>query len=355
MLRDRSPYATADRVLWIRGGFAMQTPHSSASVASSGSPQVEQPLSPRNSTCVQQSGQKLCTSSTIVPQPAHRGGSAKSSTCLTADRITRMTVTCVLSPLARRRTSAAVSGLFDQRLRAMRLDRALRRGPELFLHERSFEDILDRLSLIRRRFDKALLIGRFEGAWRDRLLEYAQSVDVIDADALLTVEPGAYDLCVAASGLDTVEDLPNALLTVRFALREDSLLIGAVPGGETLPALRAAMRAADKQMGAATAHVHPRIEPAGLTSLLTSAGFAMPVVDVDRIQVTYKSLWDLIRDLRAMGATNILSARSRRPLSRVAAIAAAEQFNAAAHDGRVTELIEILHFAAWTPASPPNG
>ena len=269
--------------------------------------------------------------------------------------MTRTTPTCVLSPLARRRTSPAVSGLFDQRLRAMRLDRALRHGPELFLHERSFEDILDRLSLIRRRFGRALLIGRFEAAWRDRLLAYAQSVDVIDADEMLTVEPGSYDLCVAASGLDTVEDLPNALLTIRFALAEDALLIGAVPGGDTLPALRAAMRAADERMGAATAHIHPRIEPAGLTSLLTSAGFSMPVVDVDRVQVTYKSLWDLVRDLRAMGATNLLLARSRRPLSRSAAAAAAEQFNAAARGGRVTELFEILHFAAWTPSSHPYG
>jgi len=269
--------------------------------------------------------------------------------------MTRMTATCVLSPLARRRTSAAVSGLFDQRLRAMRVERALRRGPELFLHERSFDDILDRLSLIRRRFDKALLIGRFEDAWRDRLLAYSQAVEVIDADALLTLEPGAYDLCVAASGLDTVEDLPNALLTIRFALGEDALLIGAVPGGETLPALRAAMRAADEKMGAATAHVHPRIDPAGLTSLLTSAGFSMPVVDVDRVQVTYKGLGDLVRDLRAMGATNVLSARSRRPLSRSAVTAAADRFNAAARDGRVAETFEILHFAGWTPSAPPNG
>jgi hypothetical protein len=46
----------------MRGGRAMQAPHSSASVASSGMPQVEQPLSPRKSTCVQQSGQKLWTS-----------------------------------------------------------------------------------------------------------------------------------------------------------------------------------------------------------------------------------------------------------------------------------------------------
>ena len=49
-------------------------------VASSGMPQIAHPPSPRNSTCFQQSGQKLCTSAMIMPQPAQRGGSAKSST-----------------------------------------------------------------------------------------------------------------------------------------------------------------------------------------------------------------------------------------------------------------------------------
>jgi hypothetical protein len=94
-------------VRWIRGGLAMQAPHSSASVASSGSPHVEQPLSPRNSTCVQQSGQKLCTSSTIVPQPAQRAGKAKSSNCLKPNLMKTVTLTPRLSPLACRRTSAS--------------------------------------------------------------------------------------------------------------------------------------------------------------------------------------------------------------------------------------------------------
>src|SRR5689334_7465971 len=127
----------------MRGGAARQAPHSSASVASSGIPQVLQPLSPRNSTLVQQSGQKLCTSATISPQPAQRAGSAKSSTCLRPERIRASTHTRFLSPLARRRTSAAVTPeLFDQRLRAQRRERAFRDGPELFLLERGFEDVL---------------------------------------------------------------------------------------------------------------------------------------------------------------------------------------------------------------------
>lgn len=240
--------------------------------------------------------------------------------------------------------------LFDRQARALRITRASRQGHDLFLHERAFEDILDRLSLVHRRFRGALLIGGRDPRWRERLLGLVETVDVIEADALSTLEPGSYDLSVAVGALDTVDDLPTALLTIRFALQADSLFIGTIPGGESLPLLRAAMRAADEAMGAATPHVHPRIEPAGLSSLLTGAGFAMPVVDVDRVQVTYASFRDLVRDLRAMGATNILSARSRRPLSRAAVAAAERHFESEAREGRSAERFELLHFAAWTPS-----
>ena len=258
--------------------------------------------------------------------------------------------------------------LFDSRLRSLRRDRAFRAGPELFLHERAFDDILERIALVQRTFRSVLLIGCPDPSWRERLLGIAGSVDVIepgsrfaaaagafrDDEDRMELEPGAYDLCVAVGTLDTVNDLARALLIVRFALKEDSLFIGALSGGDTLPALRAAMRAADEVAGVATPHVHPRIEPAALAGLLGSAGFAMPVVDVDRVQASYASLPALVRDLRAMAATNILSARSKRPLSRAAVAAAARQFLAGAQEARVTERFELLHFAAWTPP-PANG
>jgi NADH dehydrogenase [ubiquinone] 1 alpha subcomplex assembly factor 5 len=176
-----------------------------------------------------------------------------------------------------------------------------------------------------------------------------ETLDTVGIDDMMTVEPGIYDLCIAAGELDTAADLPQSLLAVRFALRDDSLFIGAFAGGDTLPMLRAAMRVADEQMGAASAHVHPRIEPAAFTGLLSSAGFSMPVVDVDRVALRYKSFTDLVRDLRGMGSTNVLRSRARRPLSRGAATAAASRFMADAQDGRATETFEILHFAAWTP------
>jgi hypothetical protein len=193
------------------------------------------------------------------------------------------------------------------------------------------------------------MIGRGNPAWQERLLGQASTVDMIEPEQLLMVEPGSCDLCVSIGALDTVNNLPQALLAIRFALREDALAVGAFSGGDTLPALRSAMRAADETMGVAVPHVHPRIEPSALAGLLSDAGFTMPVVDVDRVDVSYREFLGLVRDLRAMGATNILSARSRIALTRPEAAAAAEQFASQAKDGRITERFELLHFAAWTP------
>jgi SAM-dependent methyltransferase len=258
-----------------------------------------------------------------------------------------------------------MTDLFDMRLRALRRDRACRSGPVLFLHERTFAEILERLAEINRSFASALLIGSPDPAWPERLAQVAGSVTAVDPGALfaraahgrhaveelLELEPDSFDLIVAIGTLDTVNDLPAALLRLRFALKPDSLLIGAIAGGGTLPRLRQAMRAADAETGGASPHAHPRVEPAALAQLLSAAGLAMPVVDVERVQVAYRGFRRLVADLRGMGATNILGARSRRPLGRAALAAAECDFAECSEDGRTDELFEILHFAAWSPAA----
>jgi hypothetical protein len=118
-------------------------------------------------------------------------------------------------------------------------------------------------------------------------------------------------------------------------------------GGDTLPQLRAAMRSADSVAGVAAPHVHPRVEAAALAPLLEQAGLVRPVVDVDRTQVSYRSLAALVADLRAMGATNILTARPHISVTKSALVAAAQYFEQSGNDERTTEIFEILHFAGW--------
>jgi SAM-dependent methyltransferase len=232
--------------------------------------------------------------------------------------------------------------LFDTELLKLRRERAARADGDRFLHERAFTDCLERIGLVPRRFERALLLGCVDAAWPERLRQFADQVDVDEISA-------TYDLCLSVGTLDTVNDLPATLAAVRSVLNPDAVFIGALAGGDTLPELRNAMRAADSVQGGSVPHVHPRIEASALGSLLAAAGFIDPVVDVDRVRASYSSLADLIRDLRGMAATNVLHERSRRPLSRAARDAASAAFASAGRDGRTVETFEVLHFAAWTP------
>lgn len=300
----------------------------------------------------------------MIPQPAQRGGSAKSS----AQRAPVLKAEAIIARLSlalSQRTSAHVPELFDMNLRALRRDRAARTGTELFLLQRAFDDCLDRISLVDRPFERALLVGCANAKWPEQLSAFVAQVDACDPGFLFARAVGgrqivedawkpaeaAYDLVVAVGTLDTVNDLPRALITLRWAMKPDGMLLGAVSGGETLPLLRAAMREADRVIGSATPHIHPRVEASALAPLLANAGFTNPVVDVDRVPVSYRRLADLVRDLRRMAATNVLQQRSRTPLTKGAYAAAAAQFDVAGDGERTREMFEILHFAGWSPAA----
>jgi hypothetical protein len=123
-------------------------------------------------------------------------------------------------------------------------------------------------------------------------------------------------------------------------------------GGETLTELRQAfLEAENETTGGITPRVHPAVDIRAIGQLLQRAGFALPVVDSDRLTLTYASPIDLMRDLRGMGATNVLSERSRRPLRRETLARVcdiyAERFADAR--GRIRATFEIITFAAWTP------
>ena len=108
------------------------------------------------------------------------------------------------------------------------------------------------------------------------------------------------------------------------------------------------MLAADSIEGGAAPRIHPQIDVRAAGDLLTRAGFALPVVDVQPVDVRYRSLMDLVRDLRAMGATNVLASRSRRPLGRLALAAALADFETAGD--KTLERFEIVHLLGWSPS-----
>jgi SAM-dependent methyltransferase len=256
--------------------------------------------------------------------------------------------------------------IFDRRLRRLRRDRAAARfGQADYLHRLAADELLERLDIVRRPFARALDLGCGDSYLANRLRErgihvvpadpgytFARAAEGIQCDEdMLPFGDSAFDLVVSVGVLDSVDDLPGALLLIRRSLRPDGLFLGAMASAGSLPRLRSAMLAADEAEGAAAPRIHPQIDVRAAGDLLVRAGFALPVADTEGIDVRFSDLFSLVRDLRAMGATSLLAARPRKPVGRVALAAAAAEFASQADpDGKVAERFEILHLLGWAPS-----
>jgi SAM-dependent methyltransferase len=258
------------------------------------------------------------------------------------------------------------SNIFDRQLLRVRQQRARRSKPATFLLDRVAIDLGERLSAVMRKFDVTVDLGTPSDAVR-RVLASNRNIGTVvaagldgDDDGLhvaadeeaLPFAEGSLDLVVSALTLQFVNDLPGTLIQIRRALKPDGLLLAALIGGDSLSELRAAFAAAEIEVeGGISPRVVPFADIRELGGLLQRAGFALPVVDSERVTARYDSVLALMRDLRHMGATNILHERVRTPLKRrtlerVTAIYA-DRFSDA--DGRVRATFEIIWLSGWVP------
>lgn len=226
--------------------------------------------------------------------------------------------------------------LFDPRQRALRRQRARGLG-DAFLVDHALADASERLELVAGPKDDVLVVGP----------------PALGGDCEIPdLAPRSLDAIMLAGALETGNDIPALLAAVRRALRPDRPLIGTLIGGDSFPVLRRALVEADRALGRpASPRAHPRIDAPTLTALLQHAGFSMPVVEVERTTLAYRSLGRLVDDLRASALTNQLDQRSRAWPGRTWPAALDAAFMSVADGaGRVAETVEWLHFVGWSPA-----
>ena len=267
--------------------------------------------------------------------------------------------------------------IFNRALLAARRDRiATTITAHDFLLDRVADDIAERLGIVQRTFPLTVNIGAHHGLVSRRILGIAGVARIVDVDhaarlldhcegwrvvadeEALPFAAGSLDLVVSGLSLQLVNDLPGTLVQIRRALKPDGLLLAALLGGETLTELRQAWLAAEAEMtGGASPRVAPFADVRDLGGLLQRAGFALPVVDSEIVTVTYATPLALMRELKDMGASNMLAARHRRPVTRGLLLRAVEIYaqRFGLPDGRVPATFEILTLTAWAPdASQPR-
>lgn len=232
-----------------------------------------------------------------------------------------------------------------RRLAARRRMRRLQEAADAprYLLDDMIEDVIERLAFLRHDPRNALVIGDHGGtltkALRARGAEVREAAPEHGLDEEQPLPIAGFDFIASLGTLDTVNDLPGALLHFRGALAPDGLLIASFVGAGSLPALRSAMLAADGDRAAP--RIHPLVDVRAGAQLVQRAGFADPVADGRPLTVRFSSLDRLVGDLRAQGLSNVL-ARPGPALGRGAREVASRTFGSGTE-----EIFEIITLTGW--------
>jgi SAM-dependent methyltransferase len=173
----------------------------------------------------------------------------------------------------------------------------------------------------------------------------------LDEEAL-PFAAASFDLVLANLSLHWVNDLPGTLAQIRHVLKPDGLFLGVLFGAGTLQELRTVLMEAEiAETGGASARVAPFADLRDAAGLMQRAGFALPVADIETVTATYAEMLPLLGDLRAMGETNVLDARLKRPTRRavIARAAALYREKFALPDGRLPASFRLIFLTGWAP------
>ncbi len=223
------------------------------------------------------------------------------------------------------------------------------RATEMFLQDAAADDVQERLIEVNRAFTEPAIVTGFPGFWSKRLPD----AKIVEDAETLDLEENAHDLVIHALSLHWADDPIGQLVQCRRALKPDGLLIATLFAGQTLHELRSSMAEAETAtMGGLSPRVLPMGEVRDLGGLLQRAGFALPVADMMPLNASYETAFHLMRDLRAMGETNAMLARSKSFTPQSLFSHAAMTYHQAFElpDGRVPATFEIATLTGWAPA-----
>ena len=269
-------------------------------------------------------------------------------------------------------------GHLDELAQQRRLERAALTFDEAsFLHRQTFDGLLERLGPINlspklvvdlgaatgqgsqalaQQFRKATVLGVDRSA---RMLRQAskqrgwfRKASLLRSDAaLLPLQNDSVDLIVANMLLPYVSDAPALLREVGRVLRPGGVFAFSALGPDSFQELRSAWATVDDGW-----HVNPFPDMHNIGDAVMAAGIADPVLDVDKLTVTYATVAKLYADLSSCGARNTLSKRRKTLTGKRRLLAMERALTERAQDSRFPMTLEIVYGHAWgAQASMPGG
>ncbi|TNF55955.1 MAG: methyltransferase domain-containing protein, partial [Gammaproteobacteria bacterium] len=150
------------------------------------------------------------------------------------------------------------------------------------------------------------------------------------------------DMVWSNVSLQWVASLETAFREAHRVLRPGGLFAFTTFGPDTLKELRAAFAGIDGH-----GHVNRFTDMHDIGDLLVYAGFANPVMEMERITLTYRELKDLLREIKAIGAHTVLEGQRQGLMGRAAWRRFEANYEGLRQDGRLPATYEVIYGHAW--------
>lgn len=272
--------------------------------------------------------------------------------------------------------------IFDRKAKALQRERTAR-AEDYHLSEYIKEEVgwrtADRVLDIKRVFKNAVELGASRGyVSRHFLPDSVEKVTLCDTSQThldkaivgdgvkfekiimdeenIDFPDNSVDLLVSSLALHWVNDLPGVFDKIMKCLKPDGAFLACVFGGDTLMELRQALQLAESERcGGISNHISPFTRVRDIGGLLTASGFTLQTVDVDSIVVWYPSMWEVMRDVRALGEGNAAHSRPLRLNKHVQFAASSiytEMYAKEMPDRKIMGVpatYQIINFLGWKP------
>jgi malonyl-CoA O-methyltransferase len=210
---------------------------------------------------------------------------------------------------------------------------------------------------LKRRYRRALVValdlapGMLREARRHQQL--FRRFERVCGDAVrLPIADATVDVVVSSLMLQWCDPPDQAFAEIRRVLKPDGFFAFSTFGPDTLRELRSAWAEAD-----GTSHMYNHVnrftDMHDVGDALVRAGLSEPVLDVDRMRLTYADALALMRDLKAIGAHNVTAGRPRGLVGRARLKRMQEAYEAFRRDGRLPATYEVVYGVAWGAAGRP--
>ena len=186
-------------------------------------------------------------------------------------------------------------------------------------------------------------------AWWQRLLPLQQQrIDYVCGDIeQVPVKNASVGLIWSNLALQWCNDLDRTFAEMHRILRADGLLMFSTFGPDTLKELRQAFAKIDGY-----SHVNRFVDMHDIGDLLVNNRFSTPVMDMEYITLTYDDVISVMRDLKAIGAHNVLQGRQQGLMGKNKWQQVIGEYEKLRRDGKLPATFEVVYGHAWKPFDP---